>query len=322
MITGGAGFIGAHLVKKLLDDSHQVSVIDNFYRSIPERIKGFQTNPNFKLHNKDIKDLDSIKPLFEDVDCVYHLAAINGTDNFYKIPIEILDVGIYGIRNVLTSVDQFNVKNLIVASSAEVYQTPSEVPTKEDAKLVVPDVRNPRYSYGLSKIVTESYCMNFEFQDETNLKIFRPHNIYGPDMGFKHVVPQFISKLMEMREKKINKFLSNGSLEATRAFCYVSDLIDGLKILEDTQVSKEIFHIGTNDEIKIDGLIDILSSILSVEIKTKETIDSHIGGTPRRCPDITKIANLGYKPKISISEGLEETCKWYLESKKSSNEFL
>ena len=322
LITGGAGFIGAHLVKSLLDESNHVSVIDNFYRSVPERIKVFETNPNFKIFNKDIKSLSAIKPLFEDVDCVYHLAAINGTDNFYKIPIEILDVGIYGIRNVLESADFHKVKNVIVASSAEVYQTPNEIPTREDIRLTVPDIKNPRFSYGLSKIVTESYSMNYKFKHDTKIKIFRPHNIYGPDMGFKHVIPQFISKLIEMKKDKVSSFVSNGSLEATRAFCFISDLIKGLRILEETDVTKEIFHIGTNEEIKIEELIDTLASILSVNVKNKKTLDTHIGGTSRRCPDISKMKSLGYSPTTSILDGLEETSKWYLSAKKSSNEFL
>ena len=322
LITGGAGFIGAHLVKSLLDESNHVSVIDNFYRSVPERIKAFETNPNFHIFNRDIKDLSAIKPLFEDVDCVFHLAAINGTENFYKIPVEILDVGIYGIRNVLESADFHKVKNVIVASSAEVYQTPAEIPTKEDTRLTVPDIKNPRFSYGLSKIVTESYSMNYDFKHDTKVKIFRPHNIYGPDMGFKHVIPQFISKLIEMKKDKVSSFVSNGSLEATRAFCFISDLIKGLRILEETDLTKEIFHIGTNEEIKIEKLVDTLASILSINVSNKTTLDSHIGGTSRRCPDITKMQSLGYSPTTSILDGLEETCAWYLSSKKSSNEFL
>ena len=322
LITGGAGFIGAHLVKNLLDESNHVSVIDNFYRSVPERIKVFETNPNFRIFNSDIKNLSAIKPLFDDVDCVYHLAAINGTENFYKIPVEILDVGIYGIRNVLESADFHKVKNVIIASSAEVYQTPAEIPTKEDTILTIPDIKNPRFSYGLSKIVTESYSMNYDFKHGTKVKIFRPHNIYGPDMGFKHVIPQFISTLIQMKKDNESKFVSNGSLEATRAFCFISDLIKGLRILEETDITKEIFHIGTNEEIEIEKLIDTLASILSINVSSKTTLDNHIGGTSRRCPDITKMRSLGYSPTTSILKGLEETCEWYLSAKKSPNEFL
>ena len=164
--------------------------------------------------------------------------------------------------------------------------------------------------------------MNYEFKNKTNLKIFRPHNIYGPDMGFKHVVPQFISKLLKMKEEGKTNFISNGNLKATRAFCYVSDLIDGLMVLEKANITKEIFHIGTKDEIKIEDLIDMLASILSVEVRSKESLDQHIGGTVRRCPDIEKIASMGYSPKTIVSDGLKETCNWYLNSKESSNELL
>ena len=211
LVTGGAGFIGTHLVKSLLDNSNKVSIIDNFKRSIPERIKQFEQNPNFQAHNCDIRDINQIKPLFKGIDCVYHLAAINGTENFYKIPIEIMNVGIDGIRNVLEASDYYNVPNIIAASSAEVYQTPLIIPTDESVGLSIPDIKNPRFSYGLSKIITESYCVNYDFANESKVKIFRPHNIYGPDMGFKHIIPQFIKKLLEIKNDNNPKFISQGS---------------------------------------------------------------------------------------------------------------
>ncbi len=312
IVTGGAGFIGAHLVKNLLENNHQVLVIDNFKRSIPRRIEEFETYKNFECVNADIRNFNEIESCFKNIDCVYHLAAINGTENFYNIPIEILDVGILGVRNVIKACDLYGVPNLIAASSAEVYQTPDMVPTREDIRLLVPDIHNPRYSYGLSKIVTESYCLNFNFKNGTKTKIFRPHNIYGPDMGMKHVIPQFIDSLIKVKKNNSSELSIKGSLEATRAFCFVKDLVQGLKILELSSADNEIYHIGTQDEVKIKDLISIISELLEIKIKKINSEQSFKGETLRRCPDTSKIESLGFKASIKLEDGIKETLAWYL----------
>ncbi|MBC8227845.1 MAG: NAD-dependent epimerase/dehydratase family protein [Gammaproteobacteria bacterium] len=319
LITGGAGFIGHHLAKNLLDEGNKVLVFDNLIRSEKSRLELLSDYKNFNLVTGNIKNYNELEPHLENINCVYHLAAINGTENFYKIPLEILEVGIFGIINILKASDKHNIDDLIVASSAEVYQNPKTIPTKEEVELVVPDGKNPRYSYGLSKIVTEVYALNYTFKSHTRLKIFRPHNIYGPNMGYKHVIPEFIVNLLKMDNDET--FKPKGDLNSTRAFCYIDDLITGLKLLEKHISSHEVFHIGNDEEVTI---LDVLETTMNL-LGSKKTIGKddknlHAGSSIRRCPNIEKIKKLGFSPIISLEEGINETIKWYRDNLESDNE--
>ena len=120
---------------------------------------------------------------------------VNGTATFYSAPELVLDVGVKGMVNVIDACRRQNVGSLVLASSSEVYQSPPRVPTAEDVPLVVPDPHNPRLSYGAGKIISEMMAINYGRKYFERVLIFRPHNVYGPDMGFEHVIPQFAVRL-------------------------------------------------------------------------------------------------------------------------------
>ena len=311
VVTGGGGFIGHHLVKHLMNIS-KVVVLDNFSRGTPERLVGLEDR--VLIRNCDITNYDDIEKCLIDfnVKIIYHLAAINGTGNFYKIPINIMDVGILGCLNVLTFAQKYRVKKVITASSAEVYQECDIVPTPEDVPLIVPDVKNPRFSYGLSKIYTEYYSYHFGLKHNMNISIFRPHNVFGPDMGLQHVIPQFIMEFL----KKINtnegvRIETKGSLEAVRAFCYVDDIVKGLILLSKKNSGVNVYNIGNTQCVKMSELLDQIGRLLKCEYTVLEGKNEHAGGSMLRCPDITKIRDLGYKCSVPLSEGLLKTIEWY-----------
>ena len=129
------------------------------------------------------------------VDSILHLAYVNGTEFFYSKPALVLDVGVRGMINVLDACRRHGIRELVLASSSEVYQTPPSIPTPENVPLSVPDPLNPRYSYGGGKIICELMAINYGRQDFDRVLIFRPHNVYGPDMGWEHVLPQFALRL-------------------------------------------------------------------------------------------------------------------------------
>ena len=140
-------------------------------------------------------------------------------------------------------------------------------------------------------------------------------------MGYKHVIPEFIMNLKEMKKNSI--FTPKGDITATRAFCYVSDLVDGLKILEKSDVTKEIFHIGNDKEVSILELLKMIEQHMNLKIKISDNfLSEHSGSAIRRCPDITKIKNHGYEPKISLENGLKNTIKWYVENKKIQKMYI
>jgi len=193
-ITGGSGFIGSSIVRKLVNEGNELTVLDNNSRGSLDKLD--DVRKNIRFIEGDVRDPECFQNL-KGFDSIIHLAYVNGTKYFYEIPYDILEIGILGMMNVMNAVKQFDIESLIFASTSEVYQTPKIIPTTENVPLVVPDILNPRYSYGGGKIASELLAVNFARQYGLKLKIFRPHNVYGPDMGNEHVVPEIIRKIIE-----------------------------------------------------------------------------------------------------------------------------
>ena len=314
LVTGGTGFIGNALVKRLVSDGYDVRVLDNDIRGAKERLDDIKDKIEFV--KADIRDLDQVSAAVKGVDGVFHLAYINGTEYFYKMPELVLDIGVKGMINVIDSCKENDVKELILASSSEVYQTPPYVPTDEDVPLSVPDPLNPRYSYGGGKIISELMTINYGRKYFDKVLIFRPHNVYGPDMGWEHVVPQFILKMKKIVEDKDSEkieFPVQGTGEETRAFVYIDDFIDGLMIMLDKGKHLNIYNIGTMEEIKIKQLAEEVGEYFNKKLEIKPG-KLQKGGTNRRCPDINKLMSLGYEPKISLKKGISMTADWYVKN--------
>ena len=310
VVTGGGGFIGSHLVRKLVHTGASVTVIDNMTRGDSNRLS--DVAQDISILNVDIRDEPAVTSALKGTDVVMHLAAINGTENFYKNPELVLDVGIRGALAVVNGCLKNNIPDLVVASSAEVYQTPKIIPTPENVPLMLPNSKNARYSYGGSKIISELIALNYGKEKFEKLQIFRPHNVYGPDMGWKHVIPQFIVRCLEISNSNQDfvDFPIIGSAEDTRAFAYVSDVVDGILTMYSEGHHREIYHIGNDDEITISNLVNVLGSLVNMKLCAVSG-ESAIGSAPRRCPDITKMRDLGYRPNITLTTGLSKTLEWY-----------
>ena len=153
LITGGTGFIGSSLVKRLVKDGYSVRVLDNNIRGAKERLEDVYDKIEFV--EADVRDVDAVREACEGMDSIIHLAYINGTEYFYKFPELVLEVAVKGIMNVIDGGIKENVKELVLASSSEVYQTAEKIPTDENVPLTVPNPLNPRYSYGAGKIISE-----------------------------------------------------------------------------------------------------------------------------------------------------------------------
>lgn len=311
LVTGGGGFIGAYLVRALLRHGHHVVVVDNLARGEQRRLADVVHDVEF--HQIDVRDEDALANVMHGVDAVFHLAAINGTENFYKRPELVLDVGLRGCLAVVGACRRTDVVNLVVASSAEVYQTPNAVPTPETAALMLPDSLNPRYSYGGSKIVTELIAFNYGKDFFHKVQAFRPHNVYGPDMGWKHVIPQFIERALSLKAKAngaATPFEIQGSGEETRAFAYVDDVVDGIIRMYEHGGHREVYHIGNDEEVSIAQLAQKTAAAVDLAIAVQPGAPA-VGSTPRRCPDISKMRGLGYAPQIALEEGVGRTADWY-----------
>lgn len=314
LVTGGSGFIGSALVKRLVQDGCRVRVLDDNSRGAPRRLASVAGEIEFVAG--DVRDPQAVGDAVRNVDEVMHLAYVNGTEFFYSAPELVLEVGVKGMINVLDACRAHGVGTLVLASSSEVYQTPPTTPTDESAPLVVPDPMNPRFSYGGGKIISELLAINYGRKFFDRVLVFRPHNVYGPDMGFEHVVPQFALRLKQAGARQPRgrlEFTIQGSGTETRSFCHVDDLAEGVMVMRAKGEHLGIYHIGTGEEVTIADLAGRMAALAGREIDLVATPVT-LGSTPRRCPDISKIAALGYKPRVPLADGLPPTIRWYWEN--------
>lgn len=311
LVTGGTGFIGSALVRGLVRAGHRVRSLDNNTRGRTHRLADLAGE--VELVEGDIRDPAAVDAATQGVDCVCHLAYINGTEFFYSIPHTILDVAVRGMLNVLDACQRHGVGDLVLASSSEVYQTPPKVPTDESAPLCVPDPLNPRYSYGGGKIISELMTINYGRQHFQRAVIFRPHNVFGPDMGWEHVVPQFalrMARLVRQQPQGVIDFPIRGDGSATRSFIFIDDFTDALLRVIEHGRHLNIYHLGTMQEVSVAELARQVGRCFGRDVRIVPG-DPVPGETSRRCPDIAKLRQLGFEPRVPFGQALERTVRWY-----------
>jgi nucleoside-diphosphate-sugar epimerase len=311
LVTGGSGFIGAALVERLVGAGHAVRVLDDDSRGRPRRLEAVGKEIEFVLG--DVRDPDAVDRAMKGMDAVAHLAFVNGTEFFYKKPKLVLEVGVKGALNTLESAIRHRVPRYWLMSSSEVYQTPPAVPTAEDAPYFIPDPLNPRYSYGGGKLISELLAINYGREGFEQVVVVRPHNVYGPDMGWEHVVPQFVLRAVEAARANPTgplPFPIQGDGSQTRAFCYIDDFTEGCFLAFTGGAHLGIYHVGTPEEVSIRQVAEEVVLRFGREPKIIPG-DLPEGGTPRRCPDIGKVAALGYSPRFDLAAGLALTVPWY-----------
>lgn len=311
LVTGATGFIGSALVRALVTNGYRVRALDDESRGSRHRLR--EQEAEIEWIQGDVRDATTVMRAVSGVDAVCHLAAVNGTEFFYTRPELVLEVAVKGMINVLDACIENGVGELFVASSSEVYQTPPEVPTDENVPLSIPDPRNPRYSYGGGKIISELLTVNYGRKKLRRAVIFRPHNVYGPDMGWEHVIPQFVLRMQEIckQTQGVITFPIQGSGMETRSFVFIDDMIAGLlKVIEKGE-HLGIYHIGTDAEVTIKELAQEVASYFDREIQIAPG-QLQAGSPLRRCPNINRLRALGYTPVVSLKQGLAATVPWYM----------
>jgi len=294
-----------------LKNGNDVRALDNESRGSRHRLRDIESQ--IEWIEGDVRDSSTVTRAVQGVDAVWHLAAINGTEFFYTRPELVLEVAVKGMLNVLDACIAHGVGELFVASSSEVYQTPTRVPTDETVALSIPDPLNPRYSYGGGKIISELLALNYGRKKMRRVVIFRPHNAYGPDMGWEHVIPQLVLRMHDLCQKTKGTVVLpiEGTGEETRAFVFIDDLIAELmKVLEKGE-HLGIYNIGTEDEMSIKQLAEEIARFFGRDVRIASG-KLKPGGTLRRCPSIKRIRDLGYAPTVSLKQGLAATIPWYL----------
>jgi nucleoside-diphosphate-sugar epimerase len=300
LVTGGSGFIGSHISELLLKSNYNVIVYDNNFRN--KNLAFLNKYQNCKFIKGDIRNKNKLFSATKKVDAIIHLAYINGTKYFYSKPDLVIDVAIRGLINVFEVCLKKKIKEFYLASSSEVYQTPLKIPTKEDECLKVPDIFNPRYSYGGGKIISEITAANYGKKYFKKMIIFRPHNVYGPNMGNEHVIPELINKFKRLKQGKIQ---IQGSGKEIRSFIYIDDFVRAIDLILKKGKHLNIYNIGTSEKITIKRLVKVISRLTG---KNAQIIKSPLkkGGTKIRVPNILKIKKLGFKRKISLEDGIRK----------------
>jgi nucleoside-diphosphate-sugar epimerase len=311
LITGGAGFVGSALARRLVEEGHDVTVLDRFSRGKSERIPD-----GVRVTKGDIRDIVRVRQAVLGQDTVWHLAYVQGTQTFYADPKDVIDVALRGMMNVLEAA-KFQQPDLFLVSSSEVYQNPPGFPTDETVPLSVPDVTNPRYSYGGGKIACEIATLAYS-EVLRRAVIVRPHNIYGPDMGVDHVIPQFALRMAGLIHTAPMldafdplQFKIQGTGKETRSFCFIDDCIDGLMCLYKHAEDRGVYHLGNPaEEYPIEQVAHFVAAYFGRRVNV---IPGELpkGSPTRRLPDITKLADLGYQPKVALPTGLHHTLPWY-----------
>lgn len=316
LITGGAGFIGYHLACYHVELGDRVLLFDNFFKSEGKKDPEFESllnNQNVEMFQIDLKKPIPDVNVTGAIDIVYHLAAINGTRLFYEIPYEVCRDNLLLTLNLLNWLEDQKVGRLLYSSSSEVYAGADKfdllkIPTDEHVPVIFPQPTDVRFSYGTSKFMGEFLSVYFGKKFNVSASVIRYHNIYGPRMGFKHVIPEFIFRL----KKRENPFNIYGGNE-TRAFCYVDDAVKATHLVATTpECDSEIVHIGNSTETTINDLAILMMDIFGEKFDLKEH-GGFSSSVSRRCPDTSKLKELtGFEAKINLRNGVARTLDWYL----------
>lgn len=307
MVTGGAGDIGFYLVRLLLDRGDRVWVVENFSRGRQDEAFGaLLDNPNASLLEGDLCDPAFVAGLPEEVEYVYHFAAVNGTANFYERPFTVLEnCTVPTILLLKRYAGHGGIRRFVYAGSSEAYASTVSrfdwpVPTAENVPLCIEDPTNVRWSYGGSKMHGELAAFAAAKQYGIPVMVVRFHNSYGPRMNDKHVIPDFIARA----RRGVYELYG---YKDTRSFLFVTDSVRAcVMAAESDNIKDEVIHIGGEPEI---SMLDLGKMILRLMGKGGEEIalyPSPAGSVNRRCPDLGKLrAATGFKPLVSLEDGIK-----------------
>ena len=315
LLLGGAGFIGCGIARELAARGDvSVTIADNFRRSGGEPdgvVLELRDRMGVAVIGDDFTNSAAFERLGKGFDDVYMLASVVGVDYVNTIPHEIIRINTALILNTLEWLRHTGCGRALFTSTSECYAGTVEsfgyaVPTPETVPLTISDVGHPRFTYAITKMLGESGFINYGRQLGFDSVIVRYHNVYGPRMGFKHVIPHLAQRFLA-RESPFQVF----GHDQTRSFNFVDDAVAGTIAAAERGRAGEIYHIGDTEEITIETLVKFVGSLFDYG-GPYVNAPTYPGSVSRRCPDIAKAkADLGYVPRTHWTDGLRQTIDWY-----------
>lgn len=325
LVTGGAGFIGSHLVERLLEQGHQVTALDDLSNGHLSFTEAAQNNAAYRFVKGTVLDKDLVTELVRNHDAVFHLAAILGVKKCMDDPLALIESCVFGTHNVATACFDWD-KKLVFASTSEVYGKNPNLPFHEDADRVLGATSFQRWSYATAKATDEHVCLALA-QKGLRVTILRYFNMYGPRAiatPYAGVIPKMIERALEGNPV----FVHETGLQ-TRCFTYVADGVEATTRALSSQCDGLVINVGTTREVKILDLairiIGLASSQSSVAfVSYDEVYGPGYEDSPRRLPDLTRQTELlGYTPQTTLDQGLIETLHWHrFEATRLTREFV
>jgi nucleoside-diphosphate-sugar epimerase len=312
VVTGGAGFLGAALVKRLLVEGHRVAVLDNFWRGSMDNLRSVADHSHLTVVEGDVTvedDLERCAVALGGVDLVHHLAAINGTKWFDEAAIEVIDVNINGTLVALRKAMSWGAR-FVLASSPEAFGENEAMPLRTDDQSSFPPASaHQRFSYGASKYLDE-IAVQHAVRNGLDARIVRPFNAYGPTMvgdEYGQVVGMFFNAVKEQRPMQVH-----GDGLQTRSMTYIDDTIEGFYLagvlergVDGTELSGRSFNIGSQEEVTMRFLAESVNQTVGTMAVDLVLGGGYPGDSQRRLPETSAANNLlGWQPQVSLEDGL------------------
>jgi len=309
LVTGGAGFIGSHLVEALLAGGHGVKALDDLSTGSLDNLAAVADRDGFRFVRDSVCNESTMTALVDRCDVVFHLAAAVGVQLIVDYPVRTIETNIHGSEVVLSLANKFG-RKIVVASTSEVYGKNTKIPFNEDDDSTLGSTRFTRWSYACSKMVDEFLALAYHEQYGLETVICRLFNTVGPRQtgAYGMVVPRFVRRALAGETIEIY-----GTGEQSRCFCNVADVVDALmKLIECDEAVGKVVNIGTDESITIDALADKVIEMTGSSSRKRRLSYEEAYGRPFddmliRVPDLTRIRRLiGFEPRIALDETLRQ----------------
>lgn len=314
LIIGGGGFIGFNIAKYLArKGSYDLTIADNFMKkNKDEEFEQLVAQFGIKVIEDDFSEASAYNQLDNEYDQVYMMAALVGVDNANSKPHEVIRINTALTLFTLEWIRRSKIGKVVFASTSECYAGTVDafgyaIPTAEDVPLCIQHIEHPRFTYAVTKMLGESGFLNYSKMLGFETSIIRYHNVFGPKMGFNHVIPHLVIRFRNGE----NPFKVYGH-DQTRDFCYITDAVEGTVLaMETSGTNGQIYHLGTQVETSIGDLIYYTGELMDFKGEYVNA-PTYPGSVSRRSPDTTKSRrDLGFVAKVKWKDGLKETIEWY-----------